>query len=158
MIDAAWMWIGVGRELARGLPRSAADLRDMIALAGASARGGFGGLINGLAALCRRLPQVRQLSRAWETYRPGTFRRTILVLRATPDGAAPADDDALLGTISRHVTKPCLCQGIQGAHMTLLGHKSVAILAAAIVDGLHHIDQGENAERLVSDLNSGAAA
>ncbi|NPV22750.1 non-ribosomal peptide synthetase [Bradyrhizobium aeschynomenes] len=127
--------VGLGRELLRSVPRSPADITDLARLAG-DRNTGTARVVIGLAReLMRRWPCFAALSRAWLDYAPGAYGGPTLIVRASTDGAIAAGDP-LVETICPHLTRAPEIRVVRAAHLTLLGRKSVAALADAIMNGL----------------------
>ncbi|QCK84373.1 amino acid adenylation domain-containing protein [Phreatobacter aquaticus] len=134
------MVLGLGREIVRSFPRSRADLQDMAALTGASATGGLRAIAATSIELVRRWSCFSALSRAWFGYRPQAYRGPVLILRASADGAASANDP-LTATLTPYLSGPVISKTVRAAHLTLLGRKSVQALAEALEQGLSELDR-----------------
>ncbi|WP_257165475.1 amino acid adenylation domain-containing protein [Bradyrhizobium sp. SRS-191] len=134
-LRAGALALGLGRELLRSAPRSRADITDLARLAG-DRHTGIASVVIGLAReLVSRWPCFAALSRAWLNYEPSRYCGSTLIVRASVDGEI-APDDPLVATVSPHLALAPRIEVVRAAHLTLLGRKSVAALAAAITNGL----------------------
>ncbi|MGY3453348.1 non-ribosomal peptide synthetase [Bradyrhizobium sp. USDA 4353] len=134
-VRAAALVVGLGRELLRSMPRSRADITDLARLAGDRNTSVSRAMIGLARELISRWPCFTALSRAWLDYRSGPYGGATLIVRASLDGRI-APDDPLVATVSAHLAIAPRIEVVRAAHLTLLGRKSVAALAAAITNGL----------------------